>query len=945
MMFCWLFFACAAAAAPDLAPQYRATTWRSVNGLPHSSVSALFQDRDGYLWVGTYLGAARFDGVRFQSLAELSGDTGSVDLIESITQTADGAIWFAGIYRGLMRLDSRGQLTRFDQATELPSSSVVLVRPHPEGGLWLGTNLGLYHATIESGRMQLGPRELDQTVWDLAEDHNGIIHAATENGPWRRTPSGWQIASLDPQIAKAHIWSITFDAGGHGFAGLRGGLAELGPDGFRFSPRTATLPSPVVRAVLPDRGGLLWVATSGRGIRGLWATSGIEIARQDGLASDVVWELLRDREGALWAGTASGLSRIGRAQVHAFGQREGLPQGMAWAIAPRVAGGWWLGFNEGGLIAFDGHARVAEAKPEKLPQAASAILSVLDQGDVQWVGSVVGLFKRGADGHVVEIAAFRGQRVQSLYALDAGSLLVGTSAGLWRLRGDQAEPIELPGVAKAQIARIRGDGPGRWLIAAAMAGLYQYDGEHAQRLAQLDDGRLRDALRTPDGRIWLAGIGLHVLDHGQLRPIEAVNRVLPVQFHALELDALGRLWASSNVGVLRVALSELDRYLSDPRKPPEYLLIGENEGMRSSECNGGTQNPLAIDAEGAVWVATTEGIVRIPADAEPKHLPLPEPRLERVVVDGAALAPESPLQLAAGSRQIVIDYTALRLTDADTLRFRYRLVPSLPDWIEVGSRRSIAFDALAPGRYRVDVAVGTATEPWGEAVALDFEVAPHWWQRNESRILGALALLALAAALPLLRVRSLKLHERLLKAQVGERTQELEQANVALEHAASRDFLTGLPNRRVFAQTLDDAITSGEPVALAMLDIDHFKTYNDALGHIAGDHCLSEFAALLAKHANVPGVLAARVGGEEFALLFMAQAVPQAGHVIDAIQQALRRLQLRHPASMVDAHVTFSAGLARLRADDVRAEDLIRRADAALYRAKAEGRNRCVRGD
>lgn len=945
MMLCWAFFACASTAAFELAPQYRATTWRSVNGLPHSSVSALFQDRDGYLWVGTYLGAARFDGVRFTSLAELSGDTGSVDLIESIAQTPDGALWFGGTYRGLMRLDSGGRLTHFDQAAGLPSSSVVLVRPHPEGGLWLGTSVGLYHAIIAGDRVQLGPRELDQTVWDLAEDRNGILYAATENGPWRRTAGGWQIASRDPQIARAHIWSIKFDAGGRGFAGLRGGLAELGPEGFSLSPRTAELPSPVVRAVLPDRGGLLWVATSGRGIRGLGVTSGIEIARQDGLASDVVWEVLRDREGAIWVGTASGLSRVGRAQVHAFGAREGLPQGMAWAIAPRLAGGWWLGFNEGGLIAFDGQARIADAAPETLPQAASAVLAVLDQGDVQWVGTVVGLFKRGADGHISEIATFTGQRVSSLYALEAGSLLVGTNAGLWRLRGEQAEPVELPGAPKAEIARIRGGGPGRWLIAATMAGLYQYDGERATRLLQLDDGRLRDALRTSDGRIWLAGIGLHVLDQGQLRPLEAVNRALPVQFHALELDALGRLWASSNVGVLRVELSGLDRYLSDPRRPPEYILFGEDEGMRSSECNGGAQNPLAIDADGAVWVATTEGIVRIPADAEPAREPLPEPRLERVVVDGVARAPVAPLQLAAGSRQIVIDYTALRLTDADALRFRYRLVPSLPTWIEVGARRSIAFDALAPGRYRVDVAVGTAIEPWGEPVALNFDVAPHWWERTEVRALAVLVLLALAAALPLLRVRSLKLHERQLKAQVRERTQDLEQANVALERAASRDFLTGLPNRRVFAQALDDAIASGEPLALAMLDIDHFKTYNDALGHIAGDHCLTEFAALLAAHARVPGTLAARVGGEEFALLFKAQAVPGAGHVVDAIQDALRRLQLRHPASVVDAHVTFSAGLATRRADDARAEDLIRRADAALYRAKAEGRNRWVSGD
>lgn len=933
----------AACAQPAIAPQYQATTWRTANGLPHSSVSALFQDSDGYLWVGTYLGVARFDGVRFTPLSELTGDESATDLIESITQTSDGALWFAGTYRGLLRLDRTGHMTRFDAGNGLPAQSITLVRPHPEGGLWVGMGTGLHHVRFGVDKVESLQRELDQTVWSLARDRSGALYAATENGPWRRSGSDWQLASSDPQIARAHLWTIVFDAAGHGYAGFRGGLAELGANGFEMSSRTATLPSPIVRALLPDRDGLLWVATSGAGLVADHAADGTTLTRRQGLAADVIWDLLRDREGLLWVGTAGGLSRISRAQIQVLGESEGMPQAFAWAVVPRRAGGWWLGFNDGGLVAFDGRKRIDVASAQAMPAAAKAVLSVLDLGQMQWVGTVGGLFRRHADGRMQGLPEFTGRRIQSLYALDDDSLLVGTSAGLWRLRGEQAEAVNLPGVERPSVSRIRADGPGHWLIAVPNAGVYRYDGTQARLIVDLPNRKVRDALRTADGRLWLAAIGLHVLDQGVLRSIEPINRALPVQFHALETDASGRLWTSTNAGVLRVRLSELDRHLANPATEPDFMLFGEAEGMRSSEANGGTQNPLAIDADGTVWVATAEGVARIPGDAQPLHAALPRPQIERLIVDGDALAPTSALSIAAGARQISIDYTALRLADAERLRFRYRLKPSLEPWSDVGARRRIVFDALQPGRYQFEVAVGTATEPWSEPVALAFEVAPHWWQRSGLRALGVLGLLLLAAASVLWRTRELKARARALKVEVRARTQELEQANTALARAASHDFLTGLPNRRAFVECLDVAFAGNEPLALAMIDIDHFKTYNDSLGHVAGDRCLVEFASLLEAQEIPSQVHAARIGGEEFALIFRGEAASRATKILDVLVTVLRARAIVHPASPLHGQLSISAGLAQRGDADVDAQDLIRRADAALYRAKAEGRDRWLR--
>ncbi len=173
------------------------------------------------------------------------------------------------------------------------------------------------------------------------------------------------------------------------------------------------------------------------------------------------------------------------------------------------------------------------------------------------------------------------------------------------------------------------------------------------------------------------------------------------------------------------------------------------------------------------------------------------------------------------------------------------------------------------------------------------------------------------------------------------------QANLQLEALSSTDALTGLANRRRFDTRLAEEVQRsqrhGTALALLMIDIDHFKRYNDLLGHPQGDKALQAVAAVLAQQARRPGELAARHGGEEFALLLPHASVAAARTLAERCESAMATLALPHGASPTSAHVTLSIGVAVL--DAGKREDsaaLVRRADAALYAAKAAGRARCV---
>ncbi len=183
-----------------------------------------------------------------------------------------------------------------------------------------------------------------------------------------------------------------------------------------------------------------------------------------------------------------------------------------------------------------------------------------------------------------------------------------------------------------------------------------------------------------------------------------------------------------------------------------------------------------------------------------------------------------------------------------------------------------------------------------------------------------------------------------------EMQKQLEQTNAELERLSSLDGLTGLANRRIFDQTLDEelkrAARDGNPLSLVMIDIDFFKHYNDNYGHTGGDECLKQVASIIDGIASRPGDLVARYGGEEFAVILPSTDSAGAIKVCENLKQAINAAAIPHEHSDTAPHVTLSMGIASTTGDGAStAMDIIEKADKALYSAKEGGRNRFVHFD
>ena len=292
-----------------------------------------------------------------------------------------------------------------------------------------------------------------------------------------------------------------------------------------------------------------------------------------------------------------------------------------------------------------------------------------------------------------------------------------------------------------------------------------------------------------------------------------------------------------------------------------------------------------------------------------------------------------------------IEFAALHFTDPGLNRYAYQLEGFDRDWVMADAGHRVAtYTNLNPGKYLFKVKAANNRGLWNESPStLAITILPPFWKTWWFRALVVTLVVALLAAAFSQRVRSLTRSKRRLEELVGARTRELAESNAKLAALSTTDALTGVINRRGFDAALADewsrAARSGEPLALAMLDVDHFKLYNDHYGHQAGDQCLRAVAQAIAAHARRPGDLVARYGGEEFVLLAPLSYGPQALQMAHEMCAAVAALALPH-ANAPCGFVTVSIGVAALVPEcSDGADELVWKADQALYRAKQAGRN------
>ena len=953
------------------AQQYVFRAYGQAEGLKNLTVNALTMDESGFLWLATEDGVYRFLGSRFERFGQENG----IAELESddIVADSNGTIWVGtdhNLYRWdgqrflhagkdpipiprirlmavedahhllvvdkhrLYRLehDEQGRMLSYRQvipdtlATAIPDlvqvSSVSVVN-EPGSGLhiWIGCGKKLCSWQDGVASRSAQPKREDLTVWSMEKgispdnwesvllDRSGMIWAAGQkhvmvlpNGATRFADRS--IPGSDPENVYGHA-PLLEDSEGRVLAPVEGGIARWEGTHWRLIGQANGLQrNSHTIGMTFDAVGDLWMGGTGDGVHHWLGYRDWEAwGDAQGLPSSLIWTIRPQSSNRVLAGTDDGLAwvnpqsglagRLSSARSWTYGQVD--------AIGDNRDGSLWAVTISGAILRID--PQTGETKPTgRVPPRLDFALED-SAGRLFLTTTTSGIYLREAPGSTPKHVA-------------AADVLLGDSN---RVNAACASPDRtLWFLANNRLVR---ELDGKW-SKPPIDGLPKLNGS------------LLAANCAADGTIWVTGEnagGFRLTPSGDR--LKAWQLEIPANLRTLStvailVDHRGWVWLGTDAGLL--VWNGL-----------RWRQMTEESGLIWNDVDQGVLNE---GPDGSLWVGTSGGLA---------HLLHPERVFDPVSLDfsvtgiqrGGALDPAvRQITLPWAARPLYIQLSSSSMRNRSELVFRYHMVGLQPDWIDSHSGMAV-FSALPPGSYTFEaMASNPSLNAYSATIQVNITILPPWWRSNWFIGLCALAAVLMLMALVWVYERQLRARSRHLEWMVSERTKELEASREQLRIQATYDGLTGMLNRmavlHALTAELDRAHRDKKTVAVALVDLDHFKLVNDEYGHLAGDEALLCFADAVGTAIRAYDH-AGRYGGEEFLLVLTQLPREIVEQRLASLHAAITNLNVCAKGSQFKLNCSMGATIFDPSHGFASVEALLGTADQALYAAKAQGRN-CV---
>lgn len=745
----------------DRASSFAVNRWNTESGLPQNSVNAVFQSRDGYLWLTTFGGIARFDGTSFFNVT--TGDHPGLrsDRGRALAQAPDGSIWIA-TEDGLSRFD-HGRVTTLTTAGGMPGAIVNGVAAAADGSIWFTTGNGAL-GRVSGGRVQVIVRPattLGSAIEDLIAQPGGGVWVSARTGIWRVDPRATsrieRVAALDTTRRRLPRLALDPDSTHDVWASTDSGLVDFSAAGARYYRLAAPgLDPAAIHAMAVASGRVVWLST-GRNDLWRYRADSNSVTPIDSLGAQAIVALAVDREGSVWIGDrVAGLARVRPTLFHSYAKAEGLPADNVAGVFADSLDRLWIAARCGGAGMRDG-AGFHVLAPSETPRCVTTFAE--DTSGAIWMGGDGLVLWR--DGVVLRPDTSTGLpagTITALYRDRRGTVWVGAHGGL--ARWDAAARVfrDVSDGGRGYFRNVRTIHEARdgtmWI--GTERGLVRYAGGVARRFTRADglpSDFIRDVYEDNNSNLWIAtyGGGLARLRGGIIDVFTTADGLYDNYLSSVTEDRAGNLWMSANRGVFRVARRELERYAASRAGHVHSVAYGRADGMASSEANGGFQSGVARTSDGRLWYPTLVGIATVNPARITNAIP-PAVAIERVVADGRVQDSTEGLALGPDLSVLEIDYSGLSLNAPSAVTFRYKLEGWDRDWIDAGTRRSATYSRLAPGHYRFRLMAANRDGVWGvESRPVTFTVRPHVWQTWWFRV--AAALLAIAGIVLAVRAR------------------------------------------------------------------------------------------------------------------------------------------------------------------------------------------------
>jgi signal transduction histidine kinase/ligand-binding sensor domain-containing protein len=714
-----------------LRAQYRFEVWTTENGLPQNIVRAIAQTPDGYLWLATFNGLARFDGVRFTVFDKSNTPGMGSNRISFMCEDRIGDLWLTA---------EGGQLTRYHQGQfhtvgaelGLASGTARALACDPEGHVWTLSGNTIQQWDEVAGRfVDVTPKGSKISYVPLRWESEGFW-GSDRNYLYVFLAGQYSKYKLPSWLAGASIWGIARDPTGTlWIETIDGKQATIitGKDNSQFARVThpasisypgfnghswiihirtrldryvdylsgGTVTTLLFSRFFQDKQQNLWLGTEGQGLYRLQKqTVAIYAMNHKSLALGV-YPIFEDHVGAIWIGAwAQGLSRLYEGRFTNYGVADGLPALLVTALTEDSQGRLWIGTHGGLAILTNGHLQ--KPTTPALPEGTVVQAILQDRHGTLWFGSDRGLwrFKNGVTDLLTPHDGLASSDIRVIIESASGDLWFGGYGGLTRLHdGNFSHLTEEDGLPSNNIRSLYEDADQTLWIGTYDNGLGRLRGSHFTRY------RKRDGL----------------FSNGVFQILETRN---------------GNLWMSSNQGIYRVNKQELNEFAEGKRRTIASASYGRADGMINEECNGGLWPAGVKTHDGKLLFPTQDGVAAIDPDIIVQDPAPPAVLIEGAYIDHEEVSTKAPLTMRPANENLEIEYTAPSFVKPEQIRFRYKLEGLDSNWIEAGGRRTAYYSHIPPGGYKFHVIAGNSIGLWNpEEKTINIDVlAPFyktWW--------------------------------------------------------------------------------------------------------------------------------------------------------------------------------------------------------------------------
>jgi signal transduction histidine kinase/ligand-binding sensor domain-containing protein len=703
--------------------QFRSTQWTADSGLPQNIIRGISQTPDGYMWVATLNGVARFDGVRFTIFDKSNTPGIAANRFAAMVKGAPGDLWLY-TENGAVTRRHQNEFRTLSDAEGVPIGSAHGLTSDNHGNVWIlrddhivkwNDALNRFEPVAENNDIRYIGLNWDGTgFWGTrGQDLYCFVHgkfsihtvpaylsltnvhkvaAGADGAIWLELPKGrfarffedkWEVHTeplLTPLIGSRSNWKASINSHLDRTLFFPSGDFEKG---IRYN------------MITDDSERNTWVGSEGQGLYRIQRQTIHVYSVAQGLAGPNVYPVLQDRRGDMWIGTwPAGLTQYHEGTLKTYTPKDGLP-GLVSALAEDGAGNLWIGTHSGVAVLSQGHFRVPANLPPNLPD------------------------------------------VQAILKTEDGSLLFATQRGVYKYNEtDKSQTnswLEPNGAGSLGDVRVIVEGRNGDLWFGGYSGLTRMHNGTVTRWTEtegLPSNNVRSIYEDAEGVLWVGTYdgGLGRYSNGRWTRYTQKDGLFDNGVFQILEDSRANLWMSSNRGIYRVSKKQLNDFAAGLQRIVITVSYGRSDGMLNAECNGGLWPAGSKDKDGKLWFPTQDGVAVVDPEFVPVNQRSPQVVIESADLDHAPANLEKPITVAPGHESLEIQYTALSFSRPEQITFRYMMEGLDTNWQDVGYRRTAYFSRMSPGRYTFHVMAANSDGVWSTtSSSLPITVLPPFY--------------------------------------------------------------------------------------------------------------------------------------------------------------------------------------------------------------------------